>query len=169
MSKKDIDQEELDKMRHTAAHVLAAASVQLHPESRLGVGPPIENGFYQDIDIDGSYSEDDLKKLQKEMERIRKKDYKITHRTISKDEARKLYAHDPFKLELIDEIEDEEVGISDMGDGWFLNLCRGGHVDSTGKIGHFKLTHLAGVYWKGDENNDQLQRVYGALFPTICS
>lgn len=156
----------LAEMRHTAAHVLAAASVQLHSESRLGVGVPIENGFYQDIDIDGTYSEEDLKKLQKEMEKIKKKDLPITQRTMSKEEARKLYTHDPFKLELIDNIKGDEVGMSDMGDGWFLNLCKGGHVESTGKIGYFKLTRLAGVYWKGDESREQLQRIYGVLFPT---
>lgn len=158
--------EDIEAMRHTAAHVLAAASTKLRPETRLGVGPAIDDGFYHDIDVDERYSESDLGALQEEMEKIRKMNLPITHREIPKDEARKLFAHDPFKLELIDEIEDDVVGISDMGDGFFVTLCRGGHVASTGKIGYFKLTRLAGVYWKGDDTRQQLQRIYGVLFPS---
>jgi threonyl-tRNA synthetase len=102
----DISQDDLDAMRHTAAHVLAAASVRLRPETRLGVGPAIEDGFYHDIDVDVHYTEQDLPKLQKEMERIKKMNLSIAHREISKEEAKKLFAQDPYKLELIDEIED---------------------------------------------------------------
>ncbi len=157
---------DLEAMRHTAAHVLAAASQKLRPETRLGVGPAIDDGFYHDIDVDQNYTEEDLKALEKQMKKIQAQNLPITHRMVSKDEARQMFANDPFKLELIDEIPEEEVGISDMGDGFFITLCRGGHVPSTKDIGHFKLTRLAGVYWKGDESRQQLQRIYGVLFPT---
>jgi threonyl-tRNA synthetase len=156
----------LPAMRHTAAHVLAAASRVLNPDTKLGVGPAIENGFYHDIDVAEHYTDKDLLKLQKEMEKIKKRNFKITQRDVSKAEARELFKDDEYKLELIDEIEGDVVGISDMGDGFFVTLCRGGHVESTRKIGFFKLTSLAGAYWKGDEKRKQLQRVYGALFET---
>ena len=158
--------ENLDAMRHTAAHILAAASQQLRPDTKLGVGPAIENGFYHDIDVADRYSENDLEKLQAEMEKIKEQDLPIEQREIPKDEARQLFSHDPYKLELIDELPGETVGISDMGNGFFVTLCKGGHVASTGQIGAFKLTHLAGVYWKGDATRPQLQRIYGVLFHT---
>ncbi len=167
MSKKDQAQtSEEEKMGHTAAHVLAAASTVLKPETRLGVGPAIEDGFYHDIDVDENWSEDDLKRLEKEMKKIKARNLVMTHQQVSKKEAREMFADDPFKLELIDEIEDEMVGISDMGDGFFVTLCEGGHVESTSKIGFFKLIRLAGVYWKGDTGNAQLQRIYGVTFET---
>lgn len=156
----------LDAMRHTAAHVLAAASKQLNPETRLGVGPAIENGFYHDIDVDERYTEADLARLQATMHEIQKKDLPIEQREISKSEARKLFAHDPFKLELIDEIDGDSVGISDMGNGFFVTLCRGGHAPSTSHLGAFKMTSISSVYWKGDASRPQLQRIYGILFPT---
>ena len=153
-------------MRHSAAHVLAAASVQLRPETRLGVGPDIENGFYHDIDVDENYSEQDLKVLEKKMKEIQRMKLSIVKKDISKNEAKKLFKNDPFKLELIEDIEGDTVSISDMGDGFFVTLCDGAHVKSTGDIGYFKLTHLAGVYWKGDESNKQIQRIYGVAFPS---
>lgn len=153
-------------MRHTAAHILAAASQQLKPETKLGVGPATEDGFFHDISVATNYSVDDLSKLQEEMEKIKKMDLPIEQREISKDEAKKIFAQDPYKLELIEEIAGDTVGISDMGNGFFVTLCEGGHVASTGMIGAFKLTRLAGVYWKGDEKNSQLQRIYGLLFAT---
>lgn len=156
----------LESMRHTAAHILAAASAHLRPDTKLGVGPAIEDGFYHDIDVAERYTEEDLIALQAEMEKIKERDLPITQREVSKDEAKKLFAHDPYKLELIDEIEGETVGISDMGDGFFVTLCRGGHAASTGSIGFFMLTRLSGVYWKGDATKSQLQRVYGVLFAT---
>lgn len=157
---------DLAAMRHTAAHVLAAVSTRLKPETRLGVGPAIDHGFYHDIDVDERYTDKDLAILQKEMMKIKKRNLSMKQRDISKEEARKIFAHDPFKLELIDDIPGETVGISDMGDGFFVTLCKGGHVASTGKIGFFQLTHLASAYWKGDSSKPQLQRIYGALFAT---
>lgn len=157
---------DLAAMRHTAAHVLAAASAQLRADTKLGVGPAIDDGFYHDIDVAERYSEDDLKKLQAEMEKIKKQDLPITQREVSKEEAKQLFANDPYKFEFIDELPGDTVGISDMGNGFFVTLCKGGHVYSTGQIGFFKLTRLAGVYWKGDATKPQLQRIYGVLFPT---
>src|SRR3989344_5205984 len=159
-------QHDLEAMRHTAAHILAAASTQLRPDTKLGVGPAIEDGFYHDIDVAERYSENDLAALEEKMREIVAMDLPITQREVSKDEARALFAHDPYKLELIEELPDETVGVSDMGDGFFVTLCRGGHATSTGKVGAFKLTRLAGVYWKGDATKQQLQRVYGVLFAT---
>lgn len=161
-----VPKDELNKMRHSAAHVLAAASQQLKPETRLGIGPATEDGFFHDIDVDERYTEQDLKKLEKKMLEIKKMDLPITQKQISKDEARQLFKNDPYKLELIEDIEGDTVGISEMGDGFFITLCEGGHVSSTGNIGEFKLTRLAGVYWKGDETKPQLQRIYGIAFPT---
>ncbi|MDP3996900.1 MAG: threonine--tRNA ligase [bacterium] len=163
---KDISADNLATMRHTAAHMLAAASTKLRPETKLGVGPAIDDGFYHDIDVDQNYTDADLAGLEKEMAKIKRMDLPIKQREVSKNEARKIFVHDPYKLELIEEIPGDTVGVSDMGDGFFVTLCGGGHVASTGKVGFFKLTRLAGVYWKGDEKNKQLQRIYGVLFPT---
>lgn len=156
----------IEKMRHTAAHVLAAASRELKPETKLGVGPATENGFFHDMDVNKNWTENDLPKLQKKMEEIKKKNLPIKQEKVSKEKAKEIFANDPYKLELLEDISDKEVGISNMGDGWFMTLCEGGHVESTGKIGHFKLTHLSGVYWQGDENKPQLQRIFGVQFPT---
>ncbi len=162
----DVTEDQLKKMRHTAAHVLAAASVALRPETRLGIGPATEDGFFHDIDTDENYSLEDLTRLEEKMREIQKMDVPMKHYKVSKDEARELLKDDPYKLELIDGIEDEMVGISEMGDGFFKTLCEGGHADSTGQIGAFKLTRMSGVYWKNDESKPQLQRIYGILFPT---
>ncbi len=161
-----INPTDLDKMRHTAAHILAAASRELKSDTKLGIGPSTENGFFHDIDVSARWTADDLPLLQKKMEEIKKKDLPIVQRSMSKKEARELFKDDPYKLELINQIEEEEVGISDMGNGWFVTLCEGRHVESTGKIGFFQLTNLSGVYWQGDENKPQLQRIFGIQFPT---
>lgn len=164
----EITAEHLAAMRHTAAHVLAAASRQLRPDTKLGVGPAVADGFYHDIDVAEHYTEADLSRLQKEMEQLKKKNLPIQQREVSKEDARQLFADDPYKLELLEEIPGETVGISDMGEGFFVTLCKGGHVASTGEIGHFKLTRLGGVYWKSDETRSQLQRIYGILFATAA-
>lgn len=163
---KDSHSIDLEAMRHSAAHVLAAASTKLKADTQLGVGPATADGFYHDIDVKERYTENDLAALQAEMEKIKAMNLPITQREVSKDEARKLFAHDQYKLELIDELPDDTVGVSDMGDGFFVTLCKGGHVHSTNEIGSFKLTRLAGVYWRGDSERQQLQRIYGILFPT---
>lgn len=126
--KKNSSPEGLEAMRHTAAHILAAASRNLRPETRLGVGPATEDGFFHDIDVDQNYTESDLALLQEEMEKIKKMDLPIEQRDVSKAEAREMFKNDPFKLELIDSIEGENVGISDMGNGFFDLVWPAKHV-----------------------------------------
>lgn len=166
MSEEISKKKRLEAMRHTAAHVLAAASQQLRPETRLGVGPATENGFFHDIDVDENWTEEDLPALQEKMEEIKKMDLPIKQREINKEEARELFKNDPYKLKLVEEIAGDKVGVSNMGDGFFVTLCEGGHAKSTGDIGYFKLTHLSGVYWRGDESKPQLQRIFGVQAPT---
>lgn len=156
----------VEEMRHTAAHVLAAAARELKPDTRLGVGPHTENGFFHDVQAAENWTEQELPKLEKKMKEIKKRNLPIVQKEVSKDEARQLFKDDPFKLELIEQIEGVTVGVSDMGNGWFVTLCEGGHAVSTGQIGEFKLTHLSGVYWQGDESKPQLQRIFGIQFPT---
>ena len=158
------DAEELAQMRHSAAHVLAEAVLEMFPEAKYAIGPPIDTGFYYDFDLPRTLTPDDLKVLQKRMKKSVKKNLAITGEQISKKDAKKIFANQPYKLELIEDIEEETVGHFTHGD--FEDLCRGGHAASTGQIGAFQLTHVAGAYWKGDENNPMLQRVYGALFAT---
>ena len=156
------DAEELAKMRHSAAHVLAEAVLEMFPEAKYAIGPPIDTGFYYDFDLPRSITPADLTVLQKRMKKSVKRNVPITGEQISKKDAKKIFAHQPYKLELIDDIEEDTVG--HFTHGKFEDLCRGGHADSTGQIGSFQLTHVAGAYWKGDENNPMLQRIYGALY-----
>ena len=156
--------ERLFRMRHSAAHVLAEAMLERFPEAKYAIGPPIEHGFYYDFELPRPLTPEDLQWLEQRMRRSQKRNLPIEGEQISKDEARAIFADQPYKLELIDDIEDETVGYFKHGD--FEDLCRGGHTDNTGQLGAFKLTHSAGAYWRGDENNTMLQRVYGVLFPT---
>lgn len=157
--------EGLDLMRHSAAHLLAAALTDLYPGVKFGVGPAIENGFYYDIELpEGvSVSPDDFAAIEARMAEIAKSDAKIVRREVTRDEARGIFAAQPLKLELIDELpEGETVSIYQLGD--FTDLCRGPHVPDTGKIGAFKLTKVAGAYWKGDSEREMLTRIYGTAF-----
>ena len=157
-------EERLFRMRHSAAHVLAEAMLERFPEAKYAIGPPIEHGFYYDFELPRPLTPEDLQWLEQRMRRSQKRNLPIEGEQISKHEARAIFADQPYKLELIDDIEDETVGHFKHGD--FEDLCRGGHTQRTGQIGAFKLTHSAGAYWRGDENNTMLQRVYGVLFPT---
>jgi threonyl-tRNA synthetase len=157
-------EERLFRMRHSAAHVLAEAMLQIFPDAKYAIGPPIDNGFYYDFELPRTLTPEDLVDLERRMRRSIKRNAEITGEQISKAEARRIFAEQPYKLELIDDIEDETVGHFKHGD--FEDLCRGGHTQRTGQIGAFKLTSIAGAYWRGDENNVMLQRVYGALYPT---
>ena len=157
-------EERLFRMRHSAAHVLAEAMLQIFPDAKYAIGPPIEHGFYYDFDLPRTLTPDDLVDLERRMRRSVKRNAEIVGEQVSKEEARRIFADQPYKLELIDEIEDETVGHFRHGD--FHDLCRGGHTQRTGQIGAFKLTSIAGAYWRGDEKNKMLQRVYGALYPT---
>ena len=157
-------EERLFRMRHSAAHVLAEAVLEAFPEAKYAIGPPIENGFYYDFDLPRPLNPDDLVVLEARMRASVERDLPIRGEQISKEEARRVFAGQPYKLELIDDIQDETVGYFRHGE--FQDLCRGGHTERTGQIGAFTLTHLAGAYWRGDEHRPMLQRIYGALFPT---
>lgn len=157
--------EGLELMRHSTAHLLAAALTDLYPGVKFGVGPAIENGFYYDIELpEGvTVSPDDFAAIEARMAEIAKSGAAIVRREVSRDEARKIFADQPLKLELIDELpEDETISIYQLGD--FTDLCRGPHVPDTGKLGAYKLTKVAGAYWKGDSDNEMLTRIYGTAF-----
>ena len=157
-------EERLFRMRHSAAHVLAEAVLEMFPEAKYAIGPPVENGFYYDFDLPRPLTTEDLPRLEARMKESVARDHPIRGEQIPKADAREIFRDQPYKLELIDGIEDETVGHFRHGE--FQDLCRGGHTESTGQIGAFTLTHVAGAYWRGDEKNAMLQRVYGALFPT---
>ncbi|MCB6759765.1 threonine--tRNA ligase [Adlercreutzia equolifaciens] len=157
--------EGLELMRHSTAHLLAAALTDLYPGVKFGVGPAIENGFYYDIELpEGvTVSPDDFAAIEARMAEIAKSGAAIVRREVSRDEAREIFADQPLKLELIDELpEDETISIYQLGD--FTDLCRGPHVPDTGKLGAYKLTKVAGAYWKGDSDNEMLTRIYGTAF-----
>jgi threonyl-tRNA synthetase len=154
----------LETMRHSASHVLAEAVLSIFPEAKFAIGPAIEDGFYYDFDLPRPLKPEDLPIIEKKMGEIIKADLPFTHRELNKEEARTLFAGQPYKLELIDEITDDKVGVYQQGN--FTDLCRGPHVSSTGEIGAFKLTSIAGAYWRGDEHKPMLQRIYGLAFPT---
>lgn len=157
--------EGIEVIRHSTAHLLAQAVKRLYPHARFGVGPVIENGFYYDIDIADTLTPSDLQQIEKTMKQIVRENVQIKRREVSRNEAKKLFAHDALKLELLESIPaDETVTIYEQGE--FYDLCRGSHVPSTGKLQHFQLMHVSGAYWRGDSNNQMLQRIYGVAFAT---
>lgn len=159
------DERAREALRHTASHVLAQAVKRLFPGTRLGIGPAIEDGFYYDFDTEHRFTPEDLGAIEKEMKRITKQNLPITREILSREEARKVFeeAGEPHKLELIDELpEDEPVSIYRQGE--FFDLCAGPHVPYTGYFKAFKLLSIAGAYWRGDENRPMLQRIYGTAF-----
>jgi threonyl-tRNA synthetase len=143
---------------------MAEAVLSMFPDARFGIGPPIENGFYYDFELPRSLTMDDLGVIEERMRQSIAADQPFEHSAAPKDEARRIFAGQPYKLELIDGIEDEAVSLYRQGP--FLDLCEGPHVESTGQVKAFKLTGVAGAYWRGDERNPMLQRIYGALFET---
>lgn len=157
--------EALEVLRHSTAHLMAQAVKRLYPQVNLGVGPVIEGGFYYDMDLEESLTPEDLPKIEKEMAKIVNENLEIIRKEVSRDEAVQLFKEmdDPYKLELIEAIPAEET-VTIYQQGEFLDLCRGVHVPSTGKIKEFKLLSIAGAYWRGDSNNKMLQRVYGTAF-----
>ncbi len=159
-------EKELEVLRHSTSHILAQAVKRLFPEAKLGIGPPIKNGFYYDFDIDGELLSRNLSRIRKEMEKIIQEDLPFKKDLISKQEAMRIFQErgEPYKLELLEEIEEEKVSIYSQGE--FVDLCRGPHVESTGKIKHFALLSVAGAYWRGREGNPMLSRVYGTSFFT---
>lgn len=159
------DEEGIDIMRHSTAHLMAQAIKRLYKDVRFGVGPTIEEGFYYDIDMEQSLTPEDLPKIEKEMKRIIDENLPIERVEVTREEARKMFEEigDHLKLELLDAIpEDEQVTIYKQGE--FFDLCRGVHVPSTNKIKAFKLLSISGAYWRGDSKNKQLQRIYGTAF-----
>ena len=154
----------LEKLRHSTAHVMAQAVKRLYPETLVTIGPAIENGFYYDFDREESFKPEDLQKIENLMHEIVKENFPVVRSELNKEEALKFFEGkgEKYKKELITEIEDEEVSIYTQGE--FADLCRGPHVGSTGDIKSFKLLSVAGSYWRGDENNKMLQRIYGIAF-----
>lgn len=192
MKHKPPDNEKLNRLRHSAAHLLASAVMELYPKVKLGIGPATQEGFYYDFDFgETRISDEDLEKIEEQMRKIQKRSDEFQHAKISISEARKIFADQPYKLELIDGIQQEIKKSSPSSDtstsspplkkeaakesaakvsiyrhGNFVDLCRGPHVKNTREIGAFKLLSIAGAYWRGDENNRMLTRIYGTAFPS---
>ena len=156
---------DLDKLRHSCAHVLAQAVKRKYPNAKLGIGPPVEQGFFYDIELPEPLGEEDLKALETEMEKIVKANYPFEKKQVSAADARKIFREkkETYKLEMIDQLEGSE-DISIVVDGDFTDLCKYPHAPSTGLIKAFKLTSVAGAYWRGIETNPVMQRIYGTAF-----
>ena len=186
MAHHDDQDQQLFAMRHSLAHIMATAIQWLWPQTKFGIGPVVENGFYYDVDVDPKLTEEDLPKIESKMKEIIKANYPFEHSTMTLDEAEKFFNGQTYKLDLIKDLKthgttvakdidrtaiglDDGPKVDEVGiytDGPFTDLCRGPHVESTGKVGAFKLMRLSGAYWRGDDKNAQLQRIYGVGFTT---
>ncbi|MFZ3091428.1 MAG: threonine--tRNA ligase [Nitrospirota bacterium] len=157
--------EGIEIYRHSASHIMAEAVKGLFPDARLAIGPAIEEGFYYDFDVNRPFTPEDLEKIEKRMQEIIKRDSPFVREEITKEDAIKLFQKlgEDYKIELINELNDETISIYRQGD--FVDLCRGPHIPSTGRIKAFKLLSTAGAYWRGSEKNKMLQRIYGTSFP----
>ena len=161
------EDERLNKLNHSCAHLLAQAVKHLYPQAKFWVGPVVEEGFYYDIDLDGEViKEEDLEKIEREMKKCSKSAKNIIRKEISKEEALEMFKDDEYKLDLISRMDEEEGPISCYVQGDFTDLCRGPHMENTKEIKNFKLIKFSGAYWKGDASNKMLQRIYGVCFPT---
>ena len=161
------EDEKLSVKNHSCAHLLAQAVKHLYPHAMFWVGPVIENGFYYDIDLgDVVIKEEDLEKIEKEMKKISKDGKRIVRHEISKDEALEMFKNDPYKIDLISRMDENDTVISCYSQGDFTDLCRGPHVDTVKELKYFKLLKVSGAYWKGDAKNKMLQRIYGICFDT---
>lgn len=160
------DAEYMQHFWHTTSHILAQAVKRLYPETKLAIGPSIKNGFYYDLDREEKFTDEDLAKLEKEMKQIVKQNYRLERIEMSREEAIKYWQdrNEPYKVELIQDMPEDTL-ITFYKQGEFVDLCRGGHLDCTGRIKAFKLTSIAGAYWRGDEKNKMLTRIYGISFP----
>ena len=156
----------LETLRHSVSHIMAQAVKELWPDAKLAIGPSIDDGFYYDFDKKEPFAPEDLEKIEKKMKHIIKQNLKFERQELDKKEAIKLFKglKETYKVELIEEIADEKVSVYKHGD--FVDLCRGPHVESTGKVKAFKLLSIAGAYWRGSEKNAMLQRIYGTAFLT---
>jgi len=155
---------DLSVLRHSAAHLLAHAITELFPGTILTLGPATKEGFFYDFLPERNFKDEDVVRIEERMHELVRKNIPLTHKQISKDLAREIYKNNPFKLELINDIPGDTVGLAEQGD--FYDLCRGGHVESTGEIKHFKLLHISGSYWRADRENTPLQRITGTAFFT---
>lgn len=154
---------DLHALRHSTAHVMAHAVKNLYPSARVAIGPSIEEGFYYDFDVDQPFTPEDLDKITAEMANVIKAANSFVRKEITRDEALALFADEPYKIELINDLpEDEVISIYEEGD--FVDLCRGPHIDNAGEIKAYKLLKSSGAYWRGDERNAMLQRIYGTAF-----
>ena len=161
------EQYDLDTLRHSCAHLLAQAVKQLYPETQVTIGPVIEDGFYYDFFRAEPFVPEDLKKIEKRMKEIAKKGLEITRQELPRDEAIEMFRKmgEPFKIEIIEGIDGTDA-ISAYTQGDFTDLCRGPHVDTTKRLRAFKLLHTSSAYWRGDERNPVLQRIYGTAWNT---
>ena len=158
------ENEKLMPLNHSCAHLLAEAVKKIYPDAKFWVGPVIEDGFYYDIDLgDKTLTDEDLPKIENEMKKIAKENKKIVRKELSRDEALDLFKDDPYKIDLINELSDDEV-ITCYTQGEFIDLCRGPHVENTKELKHFKLLKVSGAYYKGDSKNKMLQRIYGVCY-----
>lgn len=161
------ENEKLNVLNHSCAHLLAQAIKHLYPQAKFWVGPVIEEGFYYDIDLgEEVIKEEDLPKIEKEMKKIAKDGKRIVRHVLSKEEAKEMFKDDPYKIDLISRMDEENNEISCYTQGDFTDLCRGPHVETVKVLKHFKLLKVSGAYWKGDSNNKMLQRIYGVCFET---
>ena len=155
-------------LRHSAAHVMAQAVLDLFPDATFAIGPPIEDGFYYDFRIDGAFTPEDLERIEARMEEIVREDQPFVRDELSKEEALEEFSDHPFKIEIIESVDEEEGAGGDVvsvyRNNGFVDLCRGPHIPSTGRLPAFKLMRTAGAYWRGDETNPQLQRIYGTAW-----
>ncbi len=159
----DRDPDALPLLRHSAAHILATAVRELFPSAGIGFGPAIDEGFYYDFDVPRPFTPEDLEAIEAAMAKVITADHPFVREVVDRDEARRRFADDPLKLERIAELGEDET-ITVYTDGPFVDLCRGPHVPSTGRLKHFKLLHGAGAYWRGDASRQMLQRIYGTAF-----
>ncbi|MDQ3224188.1 MAG: TGS domain-containing protein, partial [Gemmatimonadota bacterium] len=157
------DAEALELLRHSSAHILATAVRELFSNAAIGFGPPIEDGFYYDFQVERPFTPEDLERLEARMAEVAARDFPFVREVVSRTEARRRFADDPLKLERIAELGHDET-ITVYTDGPFVDLCRGPHIPSTGRLKHFKLLHAAGAYWRGDEKRQMLQRIYGTAW-----
>ena len=161
------EDEKLSVMNHSCAHLLAQAVKHLYPKAMFWVGPVIDSGFYYDIDLgDEVIKEEDLEKIEKEMKKMSKDGKRIVRHELSKSEALEMFKDDPYKIDLINRMDEDDTVISCYTQGDFTDLCRGPHVDTVKELKYFKLLKVSGAYWKGDANNKMLQRIYGVCFDT---
>lgn len=161
------ENDDLSRLNHSCAHLLAQAVKHLYPNAKFWVGPVVEEGFYYDIDLgDKTLTMEDIPAIEKEMKKVAKDGKRIVRHEISKKEALDMFKDDPYKIDLISRMDEDNTVISMYTQGDFTDLCRGPHVETVKELKHFKLLKVSGAYWKGDSNNKMLQRIYGVCFPT---